>query len=178
MFYLTLVELIIVLVLLFCLLKYKKEACLHKKNFMFIRTNFEKFKSELNSQKNFQVIVENAECEVRIIDCEDDLFKKLCNKKFRGRIEFLSIKGLTLNSDYNLPIKPNFLLKVYFILGEQEFSIKAKILKKYEHFNQTSLSYDLEFIQLSLKEEKQLVQLLNKIDLERRKGKANDRYYV
>ena len=132
------------------------------------RNNFKK-SSFNNRRKDFRLEIFNESAVVTLISCDDKKFNKIIGKKFTGYISNLSVSGLKLLSEYNLPIKCRFKVRVEFTLNKTPFIIHAYLLRKEEHIKENLISYGFQFIEMDRKVKEMLTVILHKIEAERRK---------
>lgn len=69
--------------------------------------------------------------------------------------------------DYDLPVRKQISLQLYFVLQNEEFSFKGKIVRKVEQLN--NIVYGIEFIEVNDKEQQRLHLLIQQMEIERRK---------
>ncbi|XJZ27516.1 PilZ domain-containing protein [Bacillota bacterium Lsc_1132] len=122
---------------------------------------------EKERRESFRVKLLEQECTFEIIDFDDKLLEQLKHRQGKGEIRDISRTGLKLICDYDLPVRKHIFLQLYFLLQDEEFSFKGKIVRKEELMN--DIIYGIEFIEADSTEQQRLYQVIQKLEIERRK---------
>lgn len=122
---------------------------------------------EKERRENFRVKLLEQECTFELIDFGDKLLERLKHRQGEGKIRDISRTGLKLICDYDLPVRKHIFLQLHFMLQDEEFSFKGKIVRKEELMN--DIIYGIEFIEADSNEQQRLFQVIQKLEIERRK---------
>jgi c-di-GMP-binding flagellar brake protein YcgR len=106
-------------------------------------------------------------CHLEITDLGDPALEELIHKKAEGKIVDISQTGLKIICGLDLPVRKRIALNVNFKLLNHEFSFKGNVVRKEERLD--NIIYGIEFAGNDPKEEQTLLNLLQKIEIERRK---------
>lgn len=115
----------------------------------------------------FRISLHEQKCTFEFIDFGDKLLEPLKHRKGEGKIRYISRTGLQMICDYDLPVRKQISLQLYFVLQNEEFSFKGKIVRKVEQLN--NIVYGIEFIEVNDKEQQRLHLLIQQMEIERRK---------
>ncbi|RFU60837.1 PilZ domain-containing protein [Bacillus sp. V59.32b] len=171
-YYLVLFEAFLIVLLLILYLRSEKK--LKNLNLYHTTNNYPKKGSnetsiEYSIQKRaHRVLVPYIECTVKIVDFGNEKFESLRNKRFIGQVENISVTGVKFVSTYELPVKYEIIGEIYFTLGEKEFNLMGKIVRREDHLN-GELRYGFEFFELKREMIADLSIILNNIEAGRRK---------
>lgn len=116
-----------------------------------------------NRRKCFRVEVDNIYCIIKFIDFANSKLNKLKNRTINGYIENISLSGLKIVSDYELPVRSDIRITISFKLEDYVFTMKGKIVRREDHIENKYVGYGVEFLELLPNQRKQLNMLLNKI---------------
>ncbi len=119
-----------------------------------------------NYRRTFRVGVDKKNCLVKFVEFENNKFNKLKDREFECYIENISIGGLKLVCQYDIPIKQSIIIKITFSLKEQEFCLTGKIVRKENYQHNQLVSYGVQFQEMSMDEERKLTKVLNQIVVE------------
>jgi c-di-GMP-binding flagellar brake protein YcgR len=122
---------------------------------------------EMERRRAFRIKLPEQDCIFELIDFDDKLLERLKYKKGKGKIRDISLSGIKLECDYDLPVRKGIFLQLHFVLQDVEFSFKGKIVRKEELMK--NIIYGIEFIDVNLKEQQRLYVVLQKISVENRK---------
>lgn len=122
-----------------------------------------------NRRQDFRLELYNVSAEITILSSEDKRFNQILGKKFTGMIKDLSASGLKLLSEYNLPVKGKFKVKIEFSINQNNFVLHAFLLRKEEHLKENLISYGFQFVEMNRKTKEELIINLHKLEAERRK---------
>ena len=120
-----------------------------------------------NLRKDFRVALNNEDCLVEFLEFENKKLDRLKHKQFNGYLENISMGGIKLICSFDLPVKHSILIETKFMLKDQEFSLKGKIVRKGEYTNKNVVAYGVHFLEMSDEEKKSLNMILNQMILEK-----------
>lgn len=120
--------------------------------------------SIIDKRRNFRVsFVAPIPCKARISSINR---KKISlNKFFPVYINDLSASGMKIKTEFDLPLNKNIILHLAFNFVDKSFALQGSLIWKDDKVNQKI--YGVKFIDLTEKEERQLVYDLNKFQLEK-----------
>ncbi|WP_027416508.1 PilZ domain-containing protein [Aneurinibacillus terranovensis] len=118
-------------------------------------------------RRAFRIKLLDQECTFELIDFGDKLLEPLKHRKGEGKIKNISRTGMKLRCEFDLPVKKQIFLQLHFVLHDEEFSFKGKIVRKEELMN--DIFYGIDFIEVNPKEQQRLLWVIQKIEIERRK---------
>lgn len=121
-----------------------------------------------NLRKTFRVVVNENHCSVRFLELENSRLQKLKGKRFDGYLENISIGGLKLICDYDLPVKQNIFIEISFRLKDEKFCLKGEILRKEVHNHKDMFVYGIKFVDISDEKQELLNKVLNQIIFEKK----------
>lgn len=116
-----------------------------------------------NRRKCFRVKVDNIYCIIKFIDFGNSKLNKLKNRTINGYIENISLSGLKIVSDYELPVRSDIRITISFKLEDYVFTMEGKIVRREDHIEKKYVGYGVEFLELLPNQRKQLNMLLNKM---------------
>ncbi|MDC3418186.1 PilZ domain-containing protein [Aquibacillus salsiterrae] len=170
MIYILLMQLLIIVLMLVLLLKQYKNLVRLKNQPTSL--NVEKLDASANSdnkRENFRVNVKNIACRITLKDFENSQLEKLRYRKFDGKVENISIGGLKLLSDCNLPVRQSIMIDIEFDIEDHPFCLNGFLIRKEEKYHRKEVSYGVKFTNLSEEEKQQLRLILNQMELQKRK---------
>lgn len=126
-----------------------------------------KLKDEEKRQA-FRMKLLEQKCALEFVDFGDESLEKLKHRKVEGQIKDISRTGIKLICEFDLPVRKQITLQLNFVLQDEDFSFKGKIVRKEEKLN--DITYGIEFIEVGEKEQQQLFKVLQTMEIER-KGK-------
>lgn len=118
-------------------------------------------------RKAFRIKLLDQKCIFEFIDFGDKLLEPLKHRKAEGKIKNISRTGMKLSCEFDLPVRKQILLQLHFVLHDEEFSLVGKIVRKEELMN--NIYYGIEFIEPDSKEQQRLFQVIQKMEIEKRK---------
>ncbi|MFS0822188.1 PilZ domain-containing protein [Bacillus sp. 1P02SD] len=110
----------------------------------------------VDKRKSYRIALPGIEGSFTLIDFGNNSLGKLKNKSFNGVIEDLSIGGLKFITSYEFPVKYNIIMKISFNFQDEEFELKGKIIRREDHIKGQSISYGVQFVDLSVNDIKRL----------------------
>lgn len=118
-------------------------------------------------RRAFRIKLLDQVCIFEFIDFGDKSLEPLKQRKGQGKIKNISRTGIKLSCEFDLPVRKQIVLQLHFVLDDEEFSFKGKIVRKEELMNE--IIYGIDFIESDPKEEKRLLQVIQRMEIERRK---------
>ncbi|MFD2637672.1 PilZ domain-containing protein [Piscibacillus salipiscarius] len=168
-------ELIIIIASLLFIMKLLKKNKIRLKQINLLQhelksnTNKPVTNSVINNRRgDYRVNVHHEPIELTFLHSQHQNLNKLAGKKMHGYIKDISISGIKIVSEYNLPISSNILVESYFSINGEEFNIRALLLRKEEHIKESLITYGLHFEDLNYEIEKRLAVCLHKLEASRR----------
>lgn len=119
--------------------------------------------TQLNKRKCFRVNVEHLLCTITFYEFGNEKLQPLKGKTIQANIEDISLSGLKLSSNYELPVRSDIRIAVSFKLEDFVFSVNSKIVRREDHIDQELVYYGAEFLNMMPNHEKQLSTVLNNI---------------
>lgn len=114
-----------------------------------------KFKP-LEKRDSYRIGLPGIECTFTLIDFSNNSLGALKNRSFNGMINDISIGGLKFHSSYEFPVKHNIIMKMNFTFHGEVFELKGKIIRREDHIKGKSVSYGVQFVDLSENDIKRL----------------------
>lgn len=118
-------------------------------------------------RRAFRIKLLDQVCIFEFIDFGDKLLEPLKHRKGEGKIKDISCTGMKLSCEFDLPVRKQIVLQLGFVLDDEEFSLKGKIVRKEELMNE--INYGIDFIEAAPKEKQRLLQVIQRMEIERRK---------
>lgn len=118
-------------------------------------------------RRAFRINLLDQVCIFEFIDFGDKLLEPLMQRKGEGKIKNIGRTGIKLSCEFDLPVRKQIFLQLYFVLDDEEFTFKGKIIRKEELMNE--IIYGIDFIEADPKEEQRLLQVIQRMEIERRK---------
>ncbi|MFS0824359.1 PilZ domain-containing protein [Bacillus sp. 1P02SD] len=130
---------------------------LHKDNSS-LKSQLRKFNKfqPLEKRNSYRIKLPGIEGTFTLIDFGNNSLRVLKNKSFNEMIHDISIGGLKFHSSYEFPVKHNILMKINFIFHGEVFELKGKIIRREDHFKGKTVSYGVQFVDLSVNDIKRL----------------------
>ncbi|WP_141433827.1 PilZ domain-containing protein [Bacillus sp. 03113] len=135
--------------------------------------HFEKVKeiSSYKSQQNqfqdqrssFRVNVNQIYCTITFYHFGNIKLQNLKNKKINGYIENISLTGLKILSDYELPVRHDISILISFKLKDFVFNLKGKIVRREDHLENKLVAYGIHFLEMVPNQQKHLNIILNRL---------------
>lgn len=116
---------------------------------------FNKFKP-LEKRDSLRIGLPGIESTFTLIDFGNNSLGSLKNRSFNGMINDISIGGLKFHSPYEFPVKYNIIIKINFVFHEEDFQLKGKIIRREDHIEGKSVSYGVQFVDLTVNDIKKL----------------------
>ncbi|EHL74634.1 hypothetical protein HMPREF1015_03272 [Bacillus smithii 7_3_47FAA] len=123
--------------------------------------------NEVERRRAFRIKLLDQECKLESIGFGDKLLEPLKHKKGEGKIKDISYLGMKLSCKLDFPVRKKIFLRLHFVLCDEEFSLKGKIVRKEERMD--DIFYGIEFIELHHQDQQRLYQVIRKLELERKK---------
>lgn len=123
--------------------------------------NRKQLKTFSDKRRCFRVQTNDIYCILKFDDFGDPKLQKLKNKTIDGYIEDISLSGIKVVSNYELPIRSDIRITTSFQLDQFVFSLKGKIIRRQDHLNVENVIYGIEFYDLQPNQQKQLNRWLN-----------------
>lgn len=123
----------------------------------------------VDKRNTFRIVLPGIESTFTLVDFGNHSLSALKNKTFNGIINDISIGGLKFHSPYEFPIKSNILIKMHFIFQGEEFELKGKIIRREDHIKGKSVTYGVQFVDLSVNDIKRLNVSLHNYQVSQRK---------
>ncbi|MFQ3542589.1 PilZ domain-containing protein [Halobacillus rhizosphaerae] len=117
------------------------------------------FRLEIPSKESFLIL--------KVIENED--FTKLIGKIVKGNIKDISTTGVKFICPYNLPVHLKIKVEICFKIASKEFRFNAYIVRKDEHLSRKSKNYGIKFIEITSKEQENLIIELRKLEAQQRR---------
>lgn len=125
----------------------------------------------LKERRKFRRIRLNHEkCQIRIIDFKESSLNPLNNETLDGEMLDISVGGMKFASELDFPIRHGVDVSVTFTAKEMNFKLSGLVLRKEEKTGDTHVRYGVQFTELTAAEETLIQSLINRIDLEEKKG--------
>lgn len=118
-------------------------------------------------RRAFRVTLLDGKCIFEFIDFGDKLLEPLRHRKGEGKIKDISRTGMKMSCEIDLPVRKQIFLQLRFVIDDEEFSFKGRIVRKEELLNE--IIYGIDFIEADPKEEQRLYQVIQRMEIERRK---------
>lgn len=123
--------------------------------------------NEVERRRAFRIELLDQECEFELIGFGDKMLEPLKYKKGKGKIKDISYSGMKLSCKLDFPVRKKIFLRLHFVLYDEEFSLKGKIVRKEERMD--DIFYGIEFIELDHQDQQRFYQVIRKLELERKK---------
>jgi hypothetical protein len=142
-----------------------------------LNKNNKTLKNELNIVKktcpiekrnSYRINLSKIESTFSLMDFGNDSLGKLKNRNFNGVIEDLSIGGLKFLTSFEFPVKYNIIIKINFTFYGEVFDLKGKIMRREDHIKGKSISYGVQFVDLTVKDITRLNLAINNYQVENR----------
>ncbi|MEH7236740.1 PilZ domain-containing protein [Bacillus sp. JJ1562] len=114
-----------------------------------------KFKP-VNKRHSYRIELPGIDSKFTLIDIGNNSLGALKNRSFNGMINDISVGGLKFHSPYEFPVKYNIIIKINFTFQGEEFDLRGKIIRREDHIKGKSVSYGVEFVDLSVNDTKRL----------------------
>lgn len=129
-------------------------------------TNLQAKLNETERRRGYRAKLLDQECVIELIDFSDKMLEPLRNRKGKGKIKNISPTGMKMSCEFDLPIQKQIVLLIHFVLNDEEFTFKGKIVRKEVLMNE--IIYGIDFFGADPKEEQRLLQVINRMEIERR----------
>ncbi|AET58036.1 PilZ domain-containing protein [Paenibacillus terrae] len=126
-----------------------------------IKKLLEEANSKLNRREAFRLGIPDEGCAFEFLHFGDETLARLTHRKGIGKIQDISVKGLKLICDYDLPLKKPVLIQVEFELNKEPFVLQAHLIRKEAHISQPFITYGLVFAEMSSSDQERLVYCIN-----------------
>lgn len=125
----------------------------------------------LKERRKFRRIHLNHEkCRIRIIDFKESSLNALNNETLDGEMLDISVGGMRFASELDFPIRHGVDVSVTFTAEDMNFQLNGLVLRKEEKTGDTHVRYGVQFTELTAAQETLIQSLINRIDLEEKKG--------
>lgn len=114
--------------------------------------NIVKKTSPIEKRNSYRINLSKIESTFSLMDFGNDSLGKLKNRNFNGVIEDLSIGGLKFLTSFEFPVKYNIIIKINFTFYGEVFDLKGKIMRREDHIKGKSISYGVQFVDLTVKD--------------------------
>ncbi len=114
-----------------------------------------------NRRKCIRVPVENEFCTVSFYEIGNPKFRSLRNKKITGYIKDISLSGLKMTSNFELPVRSDICVMISFELHGIPLILKGKIVRREDHLGEEFVVYGIEFQNLSRQAQLELSKFIN-----------------
>jgi hypothetical protein len=122
-------------------------------------------------RRHHRVTVDHVSCMIKLTDFENKKYQAWVNKTVEGKIEDLSVGGLKLLCEIDLPIKQRVEIEVQFDILDESFQLKGEFIRKESRFQEKWIEYGICFLDLTHADEKRLGYVVNRLDQSKRKIK-------
>lgn len=166
----TIYVVIFVLVIIFFIIFFQKHIRIKKSQIHALQHEIEELQAKLKKKErrnSFSLKLLEQTCTFEFINFGDKTLEKLINKKGEGKIRDISLTGLKLICNYDLPVRKKVFLQLHFVLLKEEFLLKGKIVRKEEQMS--DIVYGIEFMEINTKDRNRLYRLIQKAEINRSK---------
>lgn len=87
-------------------------------------------RNEIERRRTFRIELLDQECEFELIGFGDKMLEPIKYKKGKGKIKDISYLGMKLSCKLDFPVRKKIFLRLHFVLYDEEFSLKGKIVRK------------------------------------------------
>ncbi|TFB13288.1 PilZ domain-containing protein [Filobacillus milosensis] len=126
-------------------------------------------KQKLENRKAFRVNLPLEKCEFEIVKVGEE--PGILNKYEQGKIKDLSMGGMKLITEIDLPVRKHVVLTLFFNLYGKEYKLNGIVKRKNEFHLESKFTYGIEFKNVDSRTKRTLYRLLNNIEIERKKAK-------
>ena len=116
-------------------------------------------------RKDFRISLDQ-ECTIEFIEFENKQLNKLLHKKIVCHLENISVSGVKILSELNLPVKPKIIVSINFYIKNKEFNLIGEIVRQEVHTQKNLFGYGIRFINMNHIEQKKLLRTLNEYILD------------
>lgn len=115
-----------------------------------------------NRRKCIRVPVENENCTVRFYDIGNPKLRSLRDKQINGYIKDISLSGLKMASNFELPVRSDICVMVSFELHGVPLNLKGQIVRREDHLGEEFVIYGLQFQNLNRQAQLEISKFINK----------------
>ncbi len=126
-------------------------------------------RDKINQKGNFRLEIPSKESFLILKKIENEDFTKLIGKIIKGNIKDISTTGVKFTCPYNLPVHLKIKVEVCFKLGNKDLKFNGCIVRKEEHLSRKSKNYGIKFIEITSKEQENLIIELRKLEAQQRR---------
>lgn len=130
--------------------------------------NIVKKTSPIEKRNSYRINLPKIESTFTLMEFGNSSIGKLKNRNFNGVIEDLSIGGLKFLTSFEFPVKYNIIIKINFTFYGELFDLKGKIMRKEDYIKGKSISYGVQFVDLSVKDITRLNLAIHNFQVENR----------
>lgn len=163
-------EMVLVLVLMYFFITFQKQIRIKNSQIHALQQENHELQVRLKEKERrnaYRVQLLEQTCKFEFINFGDKALEKLINRKGEGKIRDISRTGMKLICNYDLPVRKKVFLQLHFVLFNEEFSLKGKIVRKEELMN--DIVYGIEFMEINSTDKERLYRLIQRAEINRRK---------
>lgn len=114
-----------------------------------------------NRRKCIRVPIEDEYCTVRFFDIGNPKLKSLTDKQINGYIRDISLSGIKMVSNFELPVRSDICVLVTFELQGVPLTVKGQIVRREDHLGEELVTYGLQFQSLNRQAQVELTKFIN-----------------
>lgn len=130
--------------------------------------NIVKKTSPIEKRNAYRIKLPNIESTFTLMEFDKNSLGKLKNRNFNGVIEDISIGGVKFLTSFEFPVKYNIILKINFTFYGEVFDLKGKIMRREDYIKGKSISYGVQFVDLSVNDITRLNLAIHNYQIENR----------
>jgi c-di-GMP-binding flagellar brake protein YcgR len=128
--------------------------------------------SKSEQREAFRVDILMEECVFDVVKIGNNSLDNSLGK--RGKVRDLSFSGMKLISDVDLPVREHVLIRLKISVKDEQFELLGVIKRKEEYDLRSKIVYGIEFKNVDEAHKTALYQLLNAIEVERKRKQIED----
>ncbi|MEQ6378781.1 PilZ domain-containing protein [Bacillaceae bacterium S4-13-56] len=121
-----------------------------------------------NRRKYHRVKVNHIECSISFVDFGTNKLLALVNKTVLGHIDDVSLGGIKLTAQIDLPVQYLIISDLSFTLKNQQFNLKGEFVRKETKKESHYFIYGIKFLDMKKSDENKLASIINEIELSKR----------
>lgn len=130
-----------------------------------------KAKFGLNRRRFFRISLEedDIDCDLIFLDFGNDNFNNLINKRISAKVMDVSVGGMRIASEYDLPVQNHIVSMISFEINGERFYLKCELARKEVRMGNNKILYGVRFINLDKKIEGNLGKIIHQLEIQQQK---------
>ena len=124
-----------------------------------------------NRRRFFRISLDDNErdCQIVFLDFGDEKFKHLVNKRISAKVMDLSVGGMRISTEYDLPVQYHIVSIISFEINDERFYLQCEFQRKEAKKENENIVYGVRFINVDKNIESKLGKIIHQLEVQKHK---------